>query len=66
MSVNSSEIVTKYSEPLPCRTCAYSLPPVGDFSRAESATCKKYDGKEKLKPYGVMFSNEKCKFYKKR
>lgn len=66
MSVHSSDIVTTYSDPLPCRTCKYALEPVGKYSRAESAICQKYDSLKNPKPYGVMFGNKKCEFYEEK
>ena len=65
MSVNNSDIVNKYSRPLPCRTCKHALDPIGEFRRDESVICKKYDSIENRKPYGVLFCNQKCELYEK-
>lgn len=62
MSVKA-DIVNKYSEPLPCRTCKHKLDPIGEFSRDESVICKKYNSADNMKPYGVLFCNVKCEFY---
>ena len=55
----------RYSEPLMCRTCKYTLKPIGEFRRDESAVCEKYDSVDNKKPYGVLFCNERCDKYEK-
>ena len=65
MSVKESEIVSMYSDPLPCKTCKFTLKPVGKFRRDESALCEKYDSMGNMKPYGVLFCGEKCDYYEK-
>lgn len=63
MSLKNSEMMAKYSVPLPCRKCKYVLEPVGKYSRAESLFCKKYRDYQHRKPSGVLFCNEPCEFY---
>lgn len=58
-----NDIECKYSEPLPCRTCKHTLKPIGEFRRDESIVCNIYDSMDNCKPYGVLFSNEKCEKY---
>lgn len=62
MSVRGN-IVNKYSDPLPCRSCKYAFESVGGYSRCESAFCEKYDDADNMKPYGVLFANKPCDFY---
>lgn len=64
MSMRKSEIIAQYSDPLPCRTCALALDPVGKYSRAESFLCKKHPNFKNRKPSGVLFYGKKCEFYR--
>ena len=57
------DIVSKYSDPLPCETCPYALKPIGEFSRAKNCFCDKYPDMEHMKPHGILFNNEKCPHY---
>ena len=65
MGLKNTEMIAKYSNPLPCRSCKFELEPVGEYSRAESVFCKKYRDYQHRKPSGVLFCNEPCEFYQK-
>lgn len=56
------QIVTKYSDPLPCDTCDYALKPIGKYSRTRNCFCEKYPDLKNMKPNGVLFGNEPCEF----